>query len=580
MPHDRRSDHHHSDHDHYRSRDRDSDYGYRDRRDVSSRYQENYDDYYTQNPKPDIKKALEGFSIPKTTKSLTDTINEKLLLISSTTTTDTGSSKTSMYGNPGKKNFCAGKKRTFEEVSSYQSWARGYQPALPDDVMLLCCSDRCNLCGVDITSPALRDAHYTGAKHGKKVRARLADLFPDDATRPKMAKLDSSTDSGVAAALDFFKKIENQVDRDPTKATYGDMKLEEWQRIWMEKWDRALPPAIVSMCRIQKCDICEASFNSGLMAKSHYEGKNHEKKLRACLELYCSKHDLELPRRITSHSEESFKQSDNICKLCDVELTSETMANIHYSGKKHIDKKLKQMANLATTSATEDKTGRFGIGSRFVKKETEIANNSSDDLKDGLNSTWGETDTKPVPLMSLNVGTPLPLKNQSPPKKTALQPDSEKYTCDVCCVECLGRQSWEAHNTGKAHMKKLGAEIFHCEVCNVTSPNLNTHEMHIRGKAHAKKRDAGEERQEGGKLNCDLCMVTCTDEEQLRKHVEGKKHQAKCKSKSESIFKCTVCNVTTTDQNGLNMHLKVIYWNNMYKRIYHMFVCREKHIKQ
>ena len=61
----------------------------------------------------------------------------------------------------------------------------------------------------------------------------------------------------------------------------------------------------------------------------------------------------------------------------------------------------------------------------------------------------------------------------------------------------------------------------------------------------------------GGKLNCDLCMVTCTDEDQFKKHIEGKKHQAKCKSKGESIFKCSVCNVTTTDQNGLNMHLQV-----------------------
>ena len=61
----------------------------------------------------------------------------------------------------------------------------------------------------------------------------------------------------------------------------------------------------------------------------------------------------------------------------------------------------------------------------------------------------------------------------------------------------------------------------------------------------------------GGKLNCDLCMVTCTDEDQFKKHIEGKKHQAKCRSKGESIFKCSICNVTTTDQNGLNMHLQV-----------------------
>lgn len=592
MSHNRRSDHHDRD----RDRSRDSDYGYRDRRkpSSSSRYNEDYDDCYAVQPKDDpLKKALEGFSIPKLdpeekkiepkTKSLTDTINEKLLSMSSTSASDQNGSPSSGQ----KKNFCAGRKRTFEEIPRHQSWAEEYQPRLPDDIMLLCSSDRCDLCGVDITSSVLRDAHYQGSKHEKKVKARLLVLFPEEASRPKKARVDSSTDSGVAAALNFLKKIENQVDRDPTRATYGDMKLEEWQKIWMEKWDRPLPPAIVAMCRIVKCDICEACFNSGVMAKSHYEGKNHEKKLRACLELYCNKHGLELPRRVTSQAEASFRDSDNMCSLCDVELTSESMANIHYAGRKHIDKKLKQMASLSTISASEDKTGRFGIGSGFLKQEGDTRDNkSNDDLKDalskaatedGMDGRWGETESKPVALMSLDLENP---KNNkfSPPKKLPLKPpDPGNYSCDVCKLGCLGnRQQWEAHINGKAHQKKLASETFHCEDCNVTSPNQSAHEMHIRGKAHARKRDAGEERVEGecgmvevdhcntfcdiligGKLNCDLCMVTCTDEEQFKKHIEGKKHQAKCKSKSQSIFKCSVCNVTTTDQNGLNMHLQV-----------------------
>ena len=54
----RRSDHHGS---------RDSDYGYRDRRKPSSsRYNEDYNDCYEELPKDDpLKKAIEGFSIPK-----------------------------------------------------------------------------------------------------------------------------------------------------------------------------------------------------------------------------------------------------------------------------------------------------------------------------------------------------------------------------------------------------------------------------------------------------------------------------------------------------------------------------------
>ena len=83
----------------------------------------------------------------------------------------------------------------------------------------------------------------------------------------------------------------------------------------------------------------------------------------------------------------------------------------------------------------------------------------------------------------------------------------------------------------------------------------------------------------GGKLNCDLCMVTCTDEEQLKKHIEGKKHQAKCKSKSQSIFKCSVCNVTTTDQNGLNMHLQVNYFHMDHgeRKVYNVYFQGKAH---
>ena len=508
MNNDRRSDHHGS---------RDSDYGYRDRRKhSSSRYKEDYNDCYEELPKDDpLKKAFEGFSIPKIdpeekkiepkTKSLTDTINAKLLSMSSTPASDQNGSQSSGQ----KKNFCAGKKRTFEEIPRHQSWAKDYQPSLPDDIMLLCNSDRCDLCGVDITSSTLRDAHYQGAKHEKKVKARLLVLFPEDASRPKRARLDSATESGVAAALNFLKKIENQVDRDPTRATYGDVKLEEWQKIWMEKWDRPLPPAIVAMCRIVKCDICEACFNSGVMAKAHYEGKNHEKKLRACLELYCNKHGLELPRRVTSQAEANFQNSDNMCSLCDVELTSESMANIHYAGKKHIDKKLKQMASLTTISATEDKTGRFGIGSGFVKHEGESRDKKgNDDLKDalskaaaedkGMDGQWGATESKPVALMSLDIGNSKNSKFSTQKKSPVKPPDPGNYSCDVCKLGCLGsRQQWEAHINGKAHQKKLASETFHCEDCNVTSPNQSAHEMHIRGKAHAKKRDAGEDRVEG-----------------------------------------------------------------------------------
>ena len=67
---------------------------------------------------------------------------------------------------------------------------------------------------MDITSSVLRDQHYAGAKHEKKVRMRLSELIPDDAARPKKIKLgDDSSSEGLAAAESFLKKLENQVKR-------------------------------------------------------------------------------------------------------------------------------------------------------------------------------------------------------------------------------------------------------------------------------------------------------------------------------------------------------------------------------
>ena len=84
---------------------------------------------------------------------------------------------------------------------------------------------------MDITSKVLREQHYNGVKHEKKVKFKLAELFREESSRPKKLKVDSGGDAGMVAAVNFLKKIENQVDRDPTKVTYSDIKLEEWQKV-------------------------------------------------------------------------------------------------------------------------------------------------------------------------------------------------------------------------------------------------------------------------------------------------------------------------------------------------------------
>ena len=123
-----------------------------------SKHGNDYSDYYNEtgdrnsrNSADRQKKSLQGFSIPRMElkkesnerspdkkKSLTDTINEKLLTMAST---EQSSNSSGGYGEK-KKSFSCGKKRTFEEVSSCQSWAKKYDKTMPDDIMLLCSMDR------------------------------------------------------------------------------------------------------------------------------------------------------------------------------------------------------------------------------------------------------------------------------------------------------------------------------------------------------------------------------------------------------------------------------------------------------
>ena len=183
-------------------------------------------------------------------KSLTEKINEKLLEMAS----------------QKKSSVSCGKKRSFEEISVSKSWTKSYDKDIPESVLEQCRDDICNICQVDMTSSVQRRQHYEGAKHEKKVRLMLTKLF-----------------------------TESEVEREP-----GVMKLDRWQEEWLSVWDSPLPPLIISQCRLTKCDICHLTFTSATQARSHFDGKNHDKKLRAALDLYCGQ--LEGPEETRGHS--------------------------------------------------------------------------------------------------------------------------------------------------------------------------------------------------------------------------------------------------------------------------------------
>eukprot|EP00092_Neocalanus_flemingeri_P010716 GFUD01011542.1.p1 GENE.GFUD01011542.1~~GFUD01011542.1.p1 ORF type:complete len:547 (+),score=131.39 GFUD01011542.1:33-1673(+) len=520
---------------------------------ATTKMNEEYSNYMSSLPKTSLK----GFSIPKLEKS---ELQNKLLNMAMSgqdmqpTFSENTAQQEQTWSRPAAPPVENGsKKRTFQETSNCKSWANDYDKPIPDSVLDLCLEDECKICGVQILNFLQRKQHYDGSKHEKKVRLELQEIYKNDEERPlKRGKIDMNSSAEM-----FLKKIENHVSRDASNLTMADFQLSAWQKERLESWDRPLPPQIISMCRITKCDVCESTFTSVIMAQAHFEGKNHEKKLKVCLEAFCQKNGLETPRKVA----DTAALSEDFCKCCEVALSSPAMARIHYAGKQHTKKKQAEIA-LNPTGVVQDETGRFGIGAGF-HKETPKPEELGDDLKEtlkvsaneeGMDGTWGsEKTTEEQRFQSVvnpNVSFSYPIKKFSP------------FSCKICNIDMSSKATYDIHIAGKNHKKKENSinqptkGEFFCDVCNLQLSALVTFEAHIRGKQHAKRVGAAE-RPDSGQFYCDVCFIQCSSEIQFQMHNNSKKHQSKLSGNQPPSggFKCDVCSITTSDQNGLTMHL-------------------------
>jgi len=494
------------------------------------------------------KTSLEGFSIPKLVKSESRNVNSSVqnkLLHMAMSSSDplhqapnqgvendwpgnNNPQPNQSWSRPATSTYKNNKKRTFQESSSSKSWANDYDKPMPKSVLELCLEDECKLCGVQITSFIQRKQHYDGAKHEKKVKLELSELYPldGDESAPKKIKVDS-TDMNSCAEM-FLKKISNEVSRDTSNLTYNDFKLADWQKKWLEGWDKPIPPQIISMCRSTKCDVCDSTFTSNIMAQSHFEGKNHEKKLKVCLEAFCQQNGLETPRRVVADSE---GLSEDFCAVCQVALSSPVMARIHYAGKQHTKK-----AAQGPPAAVKDNTGRFGIGEGFYKEPAK-ENTENDDLKEvlksaaseeGMDGTWG-VDKSSEEQRFQNVVNPPSVSFSYPVKQFS------PFFCKICNIDLTSKVTYDAHIAGKNHkkkedlMNKPNQGEFYCDVCDLQLGSLITFEAHIRGKQHAKRAGTRPNGGGGGQFKCSVCVITTTDQHGLTMHLNGKSHQSKLK---------------------------------------------------
>lgn len=142
--------------------------------------------------------------------------------------------------------------------------------------------------------------------------------------------------------------------------TYGEARgargaLEAFQSLFEEP----LPFVILSQCTELECKLCGLKFDGSSVAKSHYAGKNHMKRVKKALEEWHNQDPmnnkipaLKQQSEVTSSSQsepwtfyENREDHDQTyCHICRIELSSRIVATSHYQGKNHA-KELRKVQN-------------------------------------------------------------------------------------------------------------------------------------------------------------------------------------------------------------------------------------------
>ncbi|XP_077987475.1 zinc finger matrin-type protein 3-like [Glandiceps talaboti] len=133
----------------------------------------------------------------------------------------------------------------------------------------------CKLCDIMLNSPPQAQAHYQGKNHQKKIRQYIAQRSLS-AKMPTLSQPPTTTQAS-----------------ETTDTNAGGTESNSYEY----------------------CQLCNISFTSVVHAKSHYEGKNHAKRLRNQAPVY--------------------SKNAYYCCLCNLSLNSESQYDQHISSKKH-----------------------------------------------------------------------------------------------------------------------------------------------------------------------------------------------------------------------------------------------------
>ncbi|XP_073746047.1 zinc finger matrin-type protein 1 isoform X2 [Callorhinus ursinus] len=171
----------------------------------------------------------------------------------------------------------------------------------------------CDLCNMIFSSPVVAQSHYVGKVHAKKLKQLMEE---NDQVSPSGFQPEMGGPLTTSAESTFLKPL-------AVKPPPGGIK------------DKTMPSSSSSALDLNNtnkyCKLCPASFNSPLMAQQHYVGKKH-KRNEARKKFVDNIREKPLPAKSDANA---FSMRTYVCHICNITFTSLEMFRSHMQGSEH-----------------------------------------------------------------------------------------------------------------------------------------------------------------------------------------------------------------------------------------------------
>ncbi|XP_062840462.1 zinc finger protein 385D isoform X4 [Anolis carolinensis] len=331
----------------------------------------------------------------------------------------------------------------------------------------------CNVCNIQLNSPAQAQIHYNGKSHQKRLKQISNGNLKNDhggtcqspalpaLVRPPAPPLQPSLDLkpflpfplDTAAAVNLFPNFNamDPIQKAVINHTFG-VPLHHRRK------------------QIISCNICQLRFNSDSQAAAHYKGTKHAKKLKA-LEAMKNKQ-----KSVTT--KDSAKTT----------FTSITTNTINTSSDKTADP-TKEVPAISTTTMVEIRKSSVmttEITSKVEKLPTTATSSNT--------CTLGETEEEKAKRL---------------------------LYCSLCKVAVNSASQLEAHNSGTKHKTMLEAR-------NGSGTIKAFPRAGVKGKGPINKGNTGLQNKT---FHCEICDVHVNSETQLKQHISSRRHKDRAAGK-------------------------------------------------